>query len=101
MTNTFTASDVDHIAKLANIPVNDEEKKNLAAGFTKVMGVLDQLKNMDVMGVESTNQVTGLENITREDEVDVTRTFSQAQALANAKKTHKGFFVVERVLEEE
>lgn len=98
---TFTASDVDSIAHLANIPVTPEEKKSLAAGFTKVISVLDQLKNADVKGVEPTHQVTGLENVTREDEIDTTRTFTQEQALTNAPKTYNGFFVVERVIDEE
>ncbi len=98
-TTTFTASDVDSIAKLANIPVTPEEKKELAAGFNKVISVLDQLKTIDVKTVEPTHQVTGLENVTREDEVDVTRMFTQEQALANAPKKHNGFFVVDRVLE--
>lgn len=97
---TFTASDVDSIAKLANIPVTPEEKKTLAQGFTKVLTVLDELKSVDVKGTEPTHQVTGLENITREDEVDPTRTFTQEQALANSQKKHNGFFVVERVLDE-
>ena len=98
---TMTVSDVDAIAKLANIPVTPDEKKTLAAGFTKVLGVLEELKSVDVKGVEPTNQVTGLEDVTREDEIDVTRTFTQAQALANAKRTHNGFFVVDQVLDQE
>ena len=96
---TFSASDVEHIARLANIPVTPEEKKKLADGFNTVIGVLDQLKTIDTKNIEPTHQVTGLENITREDEVDVTRMFTQEQALANAPKKHNGFFVVDRVLE--
>lgn len=97
---TFTASDVDDISRLAHIPVTPDEKKELAAGFTKVLLVLDTLKNVDVKNTEPTSQVTGLENVTREDEVDVTRTFTQEQALSNAKRTHNGFFVVDQVLEQ-
>jgi len=96
---TFSASAVEHIARLANIPVTPEEKKKLADGFNTVIGVLDQLKTIDTKNIEPTHQVTGLENITREDEVDVTRMFTQEQALANAPKKHNGFFVVDRVLE--
>ena len=100
-TNTFTFGDVDAVAKLANIPVTDEEKTDLAAGFNTVMDVLDTLKKVDVAGVEPTHQVTGLENVLREDEVDVLRTFTQEQALGNAKRTHNGFFVVDQVLDQE
>lgn len=96
---TFSQADVDAIAKLANIPVTSEEKKTLAEGFTKVLGVLDELKSANVKSIEPTSQVTGLENVTREDEVDVTRMFTQEDALANAPKKHNGFIVVDRVLE--
>lgn len=97
----MTASDVDHIAKLAEIPITPDEKKRLAAGFTAVVKVLDTLKSVDVSGVEPTNQVTGLENVMREDAVDATRTFTQDQALANAPRKHNGFFVTDQVVDQE
>ena len=100
MNTTFTQAEVDDIARLANLPVTQDEKKTLAEGFTKVLGVLDELKNVNVKNIEPTHQVTGLENVTREDEIDTTRTFTQEQALANAPKKHNGFFVVERVIDE-
>ena len=99
--SSFTASDVDAIAKLALIPVTEEEKEELASGFTEVIGVLDELKKVDVSGVEPTSQVTGLENVFREDEINGARMFTQDQALANAPRKHNGFFVVDQVLSDE
>lgn len=100
-TTAFRSSDVDAVSKSAHIPVTAEEKKDLAEGFTMVIGVLDELKQVDVSGVAPTNQVTGLENVLREDAVDTTRMFTQAQALQNAKRTHNGFFVVDQVIDQE
>lgn len=97
---TFSASDVQKIAKLANIPVTDALADNLADGFTKTMVVVDELTKVDVTDVEATNQVTGLENVLREDEIDTKRIFTQEEALQNAKRTHKGFFVVDQILED-
>jgi aspartyl/glutamyl-tRNA(Asn/Gln) amidotransferase C subunit len=96
---SFTTNDVSRIAKLANIPVSGEEKKKLAEGFTITMKVVDDLKNADTAGVVPTDQVTGLMNVTRNDEVDEERMLSQEEALRNAKRTYKGFFVVDQVLE--
>jgi len=93
--------DVDAIAKLAKIPVTLHEEKTLAEGFKKVLSVLDELKKVDVTRVEPTSQVTGLENVMREDDIDATRMFTQDQALANAPRKHNGFFVVDQVLEQE
>ena len=95
----FTIADVGHIAQLSNIPVTDEEKKKLADAFTETLRVIDNLKKADTTNILPTNQVTGLENVFREDVVDEERMFSQEEALRNAKRTYKGFFVVDQVLE--
>jgi aspartyl/glutamyl-tRNA(Asn/Gln) amidotransferase C subunit len=99
-TQTFTADDVAKIAKLANIPVSDDEKTALAAGFTTTMSVVDALGKAKTAGVEPTHQVTGFENVFRDDAVDEARMFTQQQALANAPRTYAGFFVVDRVLDQ-
>ena len=95
----ITASDVDHIAHLAKIPVTDEEKNKLAQEFNTTIAVVDKLSELDTNNTEPTDHVTGQTNVTREDTVDEKRILSQKSALANAKHTHKGYFVVDAVLE--
>lgn len=97
----FAPADVKKIAQLANIPVTSAEEKKLASGFNTTLAVVDQLFAVDVKNNEPTHQVTGLENIFREDEIDVERTFAQEAALANAPRTYNGFFVVDQVIEQE
>lgn len=92
---------VDHIAKLAKIPVSETEKEELAVGFNKTLGVIDELFKVDVSGVEPTHQITGLENIFRDDKTDEKKTFTQDQALSNTKKKHNGYFVVDQILAED
>ena len=101
MAQTFTASDVRNVAKLANIPLHEDEINDLAAGFTKTMIVVDQLTTIDVGKIQPTNHVTGLENVMREDTVNEERMFTQEEALANAPRKHNGFFVVDQVIEQE
>lgn len=96
--NTITNQQVQHVAALANIPVSTNEESALADAFTETLAVIGKLSSVDVSGVEPTHQVTGLENITREDQIDTDSMFSQEQALANAK-THQGYFVVDRILD--
>jgi len=91
---------VEHIAILANIPVSDAEAVKLADGFTTTLGVVENLNSIDTSGVAITNQVTGLENIFRNDVVTPERTFTQAQALQNAKRTHNGYIVVDQLIGE-
>ncbi|MBI5122869.1 Asp-tRNA(Asn)/Glu-tRNA(Gln) amidotransferase subunit GatC [Candidatus Roizmanbacteria bacterium] len=92
---------VDHIAKLAKIPVSEREKESLTNGFNKTLEVVDELFKVDVTGVEPTHQVTGLENVLRDDVVDERKMFSQEQALSNAKNKYNGYFVVDQILAED
>jgi len=92
---------VDHISKLANIPISETEKKNLADGFNKALEVVDSLFKVDVSQTEPTHQVTGLENILREDKVDDKKTLTQDEALSNTKKKYNGYFMVDQILSDD
>lgn len=91
--------DVAHIAHLANVPLTEAESAPLSDALKKTLTVVDELQQLTVSGVEPTNQVTGLENVFREDVVETDRMFSQEEALANAPRQHNGYFVVKAVLE--
>jgi aspartyl-tRNA(Asn)/glutamyl-tRNA(Gln) amidotransferase subunit C len=90
---------VKHIAKLANIPVTEEESIDLADDFTETLKIVDQLKKAEVKKTEITHQVTGFKNVFREDIVKEKQSFTQEEALANAKATYKGYFVVPYILQ--
>lgn len=92
---------VEHISKLAKIPVSEKEKTDLAEGFNKALKVVDELFKVNVTNIEPTHQVTGLENILREDKVDEKKVFSQEQALNNTKDKHNGYFIVDQILAED
>lgn len=96
----FTSEDVRKIAKLANIPVSSEEEKKLADGFSTTLSEVDGLFSVNVRAIPPVHQVTGLENIYREDVIDESQMFSHEEALSNAKRVHKGYFVVKQILEE-
>lgn len=98
---TLTTTQVAHIAHLANIPVTDSEKKMLAEAFNETLDVVDQLQQLDTSNVPTTHQVTGLENVTRNDVVNEKRMLSQDEALANATRKHNGYFVVPQVIEKD
>lgn len=92
---------VKHIAQLANIPISESESQQLAKDFAQTLTVVDQLKTADVAELLGTHQVTGFKNITREDIVDESLSFTQEEALANAKGQRDGYFLVPQVLNSE
>lgn len=100
MGKAFTTDDVKHIAKLANIPVTEAEAAKLSEEFSTTIVVVDKLQKLDVTDVPAIH-MTGLSNVLRDDVVDETRMFSQKQALANAKLTHDGYFVVDQIIEQD
>ena len=74
--STITTDDVRHLARLSNLQLSDDEVANLQTDLGNILNYIDQLGALDTTGVEPTYQVTGLENVWRDDVVeqnDVTR----------------------------
>ena len=94
----FSSKQVEHIARLAAIPLKESEVEPIARAFDETLEVITNLSSVDTTQIEPTAQTTGLENVWREDEVRAETTLSQKEALANAHITHEGYFVVERIL---
>jgi len=88
--------DVPHVAKLANLRLNEKETIKFEKQLSEILNYVDKLKEVDTTNIETTSQVTGLENILRKDEVKPS--LSQSEALSNTKSQHNGFFKVKAVL---
>ena len=68
MTNIST-SDIQHLASLSSLALADDEVDGLRQDLENIIGYIEQLGELDTSGVEPTYQVTGLESVWREDEV--------------------------------
>ena len=89
---------VQKVAKLANIPVSEEEVEKYSDQLSKILDYIDQLNSVDTAGVEPTFNITGLSNVLRDDEVG--ERLSQEEALKNTSQKKEGFFVTKGVFEE-
>lgn len=89
--------DVFKVAKLANIPLTKEET-NLGKQLEETLSYIENLGEVKTENVEPTSQVTGLENVVREDKP--TPSLSQKEALQNSRSTINGFFKVDAILEQ-
>lgn len=90
---------VAHIAKLANLPLKDEEIPLFEKQLSDVLTYIDQLKEVSTENVAETSQTTGLENATRVDETK--ESISQEDALSNTKNEKNDMFLVKGVLNSE
>lgn len=92
----LTHAEVKHITKLANLQLSPSEIKTFSKQLSEVLTYVEKLQEVDTAKVEPTSQVTGLKNVFREDRVE--KSLSQEEALSNAKRKYKGYFVVARVI---
>lgn len=90
---------VSHVAKLANLSLTAEETKKFEKQLSDVLQYIDKLNEVDTKNVEPTSQVTGLENVLRED--IASPSLSQKEALSNTKAKENGFFQVSGILDQE
>jgi aspartyl-tRNA(Asn)/glutamyl-tRNA(Gln) amidotransferase subunit C len=95
----INADDIKHLAQLAKLPISDERTRVLADQIESTFEYIDTLGKTDTQAVPETNQVAGLINVFREDKISPERTFSQADALKNARNTHNGYFLVPAILD--
>lgn len=91
--------DISHVAKLANLFLSESEKDKLEKQLEETANYVAELDKVNTSNIEPTSQVTGLENVTREDAI--TPSLSQEDALKNAKSTYNGFFKVKGILANE
>jgi aspartyl-tRNA(Asn)/glutamyl-tRNA(Gln) amidotransferase subunit C len=65
----LTREDVLKLAQLARLDLTDEEVEEYSAELSEILQYVEKLGEADVKGLEPTNQVTGLTNVTRVDEI--------------------------------
>lgn len=92
---TITSDAVRQLAQLSAIALDDNEVENLRSDIEAILGYVEQLGELDTAGVEPTYQVTGLENVWRDDIVDGT---SAQQLVSLAPSAHEHQFKVPKVL---
>ncbi len=90
----ITEADVEYVAKLANLEVPDDEKRELADQLSRIVEYVEQLNKLDVSSVEPTTQMLeDVGHVIRDDRV-VARTGS-----SDAVKTIKHFKVPKVITE--
>lgn len=60
---------IQHIAKLARLGLKKGEPEKFSRQLSEILSYVDQLKEVETDNVDPTLQVTGLQNVTRKDEV--------------------------------
>ncbi len=89
--------DIHYVADLARIELSPEEEQRLGAQLGNILGYVEQLKSVDVSGVEPMSHAFPLVNVTRP---DMARPgIPQEDALRNAPSKANGLFIVPKIVE--
>lgn len=87
--------EVEHVATLARIEVNAQEKEKFAKDLSEIIDYVADLNKASTNDIESISQISGLENIARADEV--TDSLPNEKVLQNAPEKQDGFIKVKKV----
>lgn len=84
----LTKEEIQKIAKLSRIELNDNEQELLASQLAGVLEYVQKLQEVPTDDISETSQVTGLENVYREDVVEVCDV--SQEVLQQAPETENG-----------
>jgi aspartyl-tRNA(Asn)/glutamyl-tRNA(Gln) amidotransferase subunit C len=63
----ISKEEVKHIASLARIGVDEKEIEKFSQDLSGILDWVEKLKEVNIDGVEPTAHITGVSNVTRED----------------------------------
>lgn len=94
----ITKQQTKHIAKLARINFSKSQLDKLSHELSAILDYIEKLKVVDTSKVKPSAQVTGLENVMREDKSKIYNSKSKIQILESVPKKKDGYVKVKAVL---
>lgn len=89
--------EVEHVANLARIEISQEEKQKFAEQLSAILDYVEELGEAPTKTVEPISQISGLENITRQDKTQ--EGLSVEKVLSNAPAKENNFIKTKQVFE--
>lgn len=103
MTTKLGKSDIEHVARLARLPVSSKELSTFQEQLSEITSYVGKIGEIPITKHQISNklQIRNLKLQTvRKDEVDARRCLTQEEAVSNTKNVHNGMFVVPAIFEE-
>ncbi len=93
----ISKTDVEHVAQLARLNLTKIEEEKFTQELGEILNYIDELNELDLTKIKSVSQISGLENIVREDKI--TNENNREKLLTNAPSQEKGYIKVKQVFE--
>ena len=94
----ITKKKVSHVAKLARLGLTKEEKEKFTEELSAILDFVNKLNEVKTDKIKPTAQVTGLENVYRQDKGRVKSKQETDKLLELVPETEKGYVKVKAVL---
>ena len=94
---TISREQVEHIAKLARIDLDEEEVEAFGEQLSRILDYAEKLEELDTEGVDPTTHAVLSEMAGRSDEVE--ESLSREEVLQNAPDDEEGQFRVPKVVD--
>lgn len=94
---TIDKETVEKVAHLARLELAEDEKEKMIEDMSKILDFMAKLNEIDTSGIEPLVYMTNEINVVREDVVK--QEITHEEALLNAPKHDKDYFLVAKVIE--
>lgn len=96
-TSKLTREHVLKLAELAKLQLSDDEVEKFQTELSTILSYVEQLSDVATEGLEMTSQVTGLQNVSRDD-VERTLGATPDELLKRAPATKGRYLKVKRMI---
>lgn len=94
----ISKDETKHIAHLSRLTLSEKELTKFSEQLSDILGFMEKLSQVKTDGIKPVAQITGLENIWRQDLVRPCQ-IKKEDLLKNAPKQKDGFIKVKAILE--
>lgn len=91
----ITVKDVEHVANLARLELDEDEKLRLVKQMGDILNYVEQMNEVDTTGVEPMSHAIVITNVMRDDVV--VSEISKEELMKNAPEKEDGFFKVPKI----
>lgn len=92
----LTREEVQKIAQLARIELTESELQKFQKDLSTILDYVDALQKVDTQDLPPASDITGLENVFREDVAVMAE--NREELTANAPETKDGYYKVKAIL---
>ena len=89
--------DIDYVAKLSRLKLDPAERERLSHQLKDILSYVEKLNELDTTGVDPTQHVLPIQNVTRPDVVRPS--LDTAEILKHAPMARENFFIVPQIIE--